>query len=73
MTPQELRDELARLGISQAELARLAGANDRTVRRWCDARSTANLSAGAVAQIAMALKSKRAKRQTIKAKVKSNV
>jgi predicted transcriptional regulator len=70
MTPQELREELARLGISQLELARLAGANERTVRRWCDTRSTTSLSVGAVAQITMALKARRAKRNANKAKVK---
>jgi hypothetical protein len=73
MTPQELREELARLCISQLELARLANANERTVRRWCDVRSSAPLSPGAVAQITLALKARRAKRSANKAKVKSNV
>ena len=73
MTPQELREELARLGISQMELARIANANERTVRRWCDARSNDSLSPGAVAQIKLALKARRAKRSANKAKLKSNV
>jgi hypothetical protein len=73
MTPHELREELARLCISQLELARLANANERTVRRWCDTRSDKPLSPGAVAQITLALKTRRAKRSANKAKLKSNV
>jgi hypothetical protein len=72
MTPQDLRDELARLGINQLELARIADANERTVRRWCDARSNRPLSPGAVAQITLALKARRAKHNANKAKLKSN-
>jgi DNA-binding transcriptional regulator YiaG len=34
MTPTELRAALTRLGISQAETARVLGVDDRTVRRW---------------------------------------
>jgi transcriptional regulator with XRE-family HTH domain len=34
MTPQEARDHLARLGISQQAFARLIRVNPSTVRRW---------------------------------------
>jgi DNA-binding transcriptional regulator YiaG len=34
MTPQELRDHLARLEISQQAFARLIRVNPSTVRRW---------------------------------------
>jgi hypothetical protein len=37
-TPSQLRVALACRNISQQQLARLAGVNPRTVRRWCDAR-----------------------------------
>ena len=35
MTPDELRAELDRLGLSQGGLSRLVAVGDRTVRRWC--------------------------------------
>jgi len=70
MTPHELRAELARLNISQVELARLSGAGERTVRRWVDTRSAEPLAAGAVARIELALKARRAKRQAFKEKFK---
>lgn len=35
MTPDRLRYLLGELGLSQNGLARLAGVNDRTARRWC--------------------------------------
>lgn len=38
MTPNRLRDLLGELELSQNGLARLAGVNDRTVRRWCAGR-----------------------------------
>ena len=62
MTPQELRDELARLNISQAELSRLTKINDRTIRRWVDTRSDQPLTAGAVALIELAFATRRRKR-----------
>ena len=34
MTPTELRDLLADLGLSQSGAARLLGVHDRTPRRW---------------------------------------
>lgn len=34
MTPDELRAELARLGLSQARAGNVLGADGRTVRRW---------------------------------------
>jgi hypothetical protein len=34
MTPDELREAIARLGVSQVELAKLLGVNPRTMRRW---------------------------------------
>jgi DNA-binding transcriptional regulator YiaG len=34
MSPQEAREHLARLGISQQALARLIHVNPSTVRRW---------------------------------------
>jgi hypothetical protein len=34
MTPQQARDHLARLGLTQGEFTRLMGVNDRTGRRW---------------------------------------
>ena len=34
MTPTELRELLAALGLSQSEAARLLGVHDRTPRRW---------------------------------------
>lgn len=34
MTPQEVRDHLARLGLSQNGFARLIRVNEKTVRRW---------------------------------------
>ena len=37
MTDTEFRDILSKLGVTQAELARLLGVTDRTVRRWVDA------------------------------------
>jgi transcriptional regulator with XRE-family HTH domain len=37
-TPSQLRVALAGRNISQQRLARLAGVNPRTVRRWCDDR-----------------------------------
>jgi transcriptional regulator with XRE-family HTH domain len=61
MTPQELRDDLARLKMSQLELARLTGINERTVRRWCDARTNQRLTPGAVALIGLALAVRRRK------------
>jgi DNA-binding transcriptional regulator YiaG len=36
MTPDQFRDALADLGLSQAGFARLAMVDARTVRRWCD-------------------------------------
>jgi hypothetical protein len=69
MTPQELRAELTRLNMTQAELARLSDADDRTIRRWVDIRSDAPLAPGAVARIQLALKAKRNKRPAPKAKV----
>lgn len=41
MTPQEARDHLARLGISQQALARLIRVNPATVRRWIKLDGTA--------------------------------
>jgi len=37
MTPTEFRGILDCLGLTQAEAARLLGANERTVRRWATA------------------------------------
>ena len=34
MTPSELRDLIARLGLTQPEVARLLGTTDRSVRMW---------------------------------------
>lgn len=34
MTPDELRAELARLGLSQTGAARALRVNEKTVRRW---------------------------------------
>lgn len=34
MTPNELRSELARLGISQVAAGRVLGVYERTIRRW---------------------------------------
>ena len=34
LTPENVRVMLSRVGLSQAEVARLVGAQDRTVRRW---------------------------------------
>ena len=34
MTPDELRTQLARLGLTQTGAARLLGVSDRTVRYW---------------------------------------
>lgn len=34
MTPQQFKDTLADLGLSQAGLARLLGANNVTTNRW---------------------------------------
>jgi DNA-binding transcriptional regulator YiaG len=34
MTPDALRAELTRLGLSQIALSRLLAIDDRTVRRW---------------------------------------
>lgn len=34
LTPQDVRVMLSRVGLSQTEVARLVGAQDRTVRRW---------------------------------------
>jgi DNA-binding transcriptional regulator YiaG len=36
MTPDQFRAALADLGLSQADFARLAMVDARTVRRWCD-------------------------------------
>jgi transcriptional regulator with XRE-family HTH domain len=58
MTPDALRAELARLGLSQLELARRTGANARTVRRWLDPRS-GPLAPGAAARVALALRTDR--------------
>ena len=63
MTPQDFRAELERLGISQAEFARLANADDRSVRRWADARVNTPLAPGAVARIEAAFRAHREKRK----------
>lgn len=34
MTPDEYREAIERLGLSQVGAARLLGVNDRTSRRW---------------------------------------
>ena len=34
MTPNDLRHELRRLGLSQPALARMLAVNERTARRW---------------------------------------
>jgi transcriptional regulator with XRE-family HTH domain len=34
MTEEELREALARLGLTQIDAARLLGVNPRTMRRW---------------------------------------
>ena len=63
MTSHEFRAELERLGISQAEFARLANSDDRSVRRWADARTNVPLAAGAVARIEAAFRVHREKRK----------
>lgn len=35
MTPEALRSELSRLGLSQVEAARRLDVGERTMRRWC--------------------------------------
>lgn len=62
MTPHELRLELERLKLSQADLARLTGADGRTVRRWVDTRSAKPLPPGAVARIELALAERKRQR-----------
>ena len=50
-TPGKLRGELERVGISQRAFAKMLGLDERTVRRWCDARRDSELSRGASAII----------------------
>lgn len=50
-TPGRLRGELERVGISQRGFAKMLGLDERTVRRWCDARRDSELSRGASAII----------------------
>ena len=40
MTPTQLRDTLARLGLTQTGAARLLGVDERTMRRWCAEEGT---------------------------------
>ena len=40
MNGTELRKQLLDLGQAQRDLARKLGINERTVRNWCDGRST---------------------------------
>lgn len=63
MTSHEFRAELARLGITQTEFARLANSDDRSVRRWADARVNTPLAPGAVARIEAAFRVHREKRK----------
>ena len=69
MTSHEFRAELARLNISQTEFARLANSDDRTIRRWADARTNVELAPGAVARIEAAFRAYREKRKARKIKL----
>lgn len=56
-TPRQLRAALSERGLSQQGLARLAGVDPRTTRRWCDERagSDRQLGLGPIAIISLAL------------------
>ena len=56
-TPRQLRAALSERGLSQQGLARLAGVDPRTARRWCDERagSDRRLGLGPTAIISIAL------------------
>jgi hypothetical protein len=56
-TPREIRAGLAARNLSQQALARLVGANPRTVRRWSDERlgEDRQLALGSIAMIGLAL------------------
>ena len=56
-TPREIRAGLAARNLSQQALARLVGANPRTVRRWSDTRlgDDRQLAPGSIAMIGLAL------------------
>ena len=69
MTPHELRLELERLKLTQADLARLTKTNGRTVRRWVDTRSLEPLAPGAAARIELALAERKRLRSINKAKL----
>lgn len=56
-TPRQLRAALSERGLSQQALARLAGVDPRTTRRWCDERagSDRRLGLGPAAILSVAL------------------
>ncbi len=56
-TPRQLRAALSERGLSQQALARLAGVDPRTARRWCDERAGSDrpLALGPIAIISVAL------------------
>ena len=56
-TPREIRAALEYRQLSQQALARLAGVDPRTARRWCDTRpgDDRRLTPGAIALIHIAL------------------
>jgi hypothetical protein len=56
-TPREIRAALEYRQLSQQALARLAGVDPRTARRWCDTRpgDDRRLTPGAIALICIAL------------------
>jgi transcriptional regulator with XRE-family HTH domain len=56
-TPRQLRAALSDRGLSQQALARLAGVDPRTTRRWCDERAGSDrpLALGPIAIISLAL------------------
>lgn len=56
-TPRQLRAALSERGLSQQALARLAGVDPRTTRRWCDERAGSDrpLALGPIAIISLAL------------------
>ena len=71
MTSQEFRAELERLGISQAEFARLCDSDGRTIRRWADARENTPLASGAIARIQAGFRAHHEKRKPRKIKIGS--
>jgi DNA-binding transcriptional regulator YiaG len=71
MTPQEARDHIARLDLSQQGLARIIRVNPATVRRWLKLDGTA-LDIPRAVQILLRLLTPAQVRQLVEADQKEN-